>query len=276
MYKLITLDMDGTLLTSARTISDRTAAAIKEAARNGKTVALCTGRSVSEITDYVNRIPDVRYAICVSGGLVYDLWEKKPVYRGLMSPETVRAALRITDAEEPMIQFLEEELIVERSKCRNAETYHMGEYRELFDRIAIQVDDIHAFYEAAPFPVAKMNLYHKDTAAKERNRSRILASGLPVSLKDAEITSLEFSDRNVNKGEGLKKLCEHLGISVEETVSAGDAANDIDVLKTAGLPIAMGNAWPEIKKTVLERNGVIVSDNDHDGCAEAIEKYLLS
>lgn len=276
MYKLITLDMDGTLLNSARTISKRTAEAIKKAVQNGKTVALCTGRSVSELKDYVNLIPDVRYAICVSGGLLWDLWEKRPVYRGLMSPDTIRKAIHIADEEAPMIQFLETELIVERKQCLDAELYHMGEYRELFEKTAVMVDDIHAFYEAAPFPVAKMNLYHKDTAAKERNRARLIASGLPVTIKDAEITSLELSDQNVNKGQGLRKLCEYLDIPVSETISVGDAANDLDVLMTAGLPVAMGNAWAEIKKAVLERNGIIVSDNDHDGCAEVIENYLLN
>lgn len=276
MFRLITLDMDGTLLTSAQTISKRTSDAIHSAVQSGKTVALCTGRSVSELVDYVNQIPDVRYAICVSGGLVYDLWEKCPVYRNPMSVETVRAAIRIADAEAPMIQFLETELIVEREQCLHAELYHMGEYRELFDRIALMVEDIHAFYESAPFPVAKMNLYHKDTDAKERNRARLLAAGLPITIKDAEITSLELSDQNVNKGEGLRFLCRHLNIDISETISVGDAANDMDVLKTAGFPIAMGNAWQEIKNTVLARNGKIVSDNDHDGCAEAIEQYLLS
>lgn len=268
--------MDGTLLTSAMKISERTATAVKKAAQNGKTVALCTGRSVSELREYESVIPDVRYAICVSGGLIYDLRERCPVFRGLMSPETVRAAIRIADEEAPMIQFLETELIAEREQCMHAGLYHMGECRELFGRVALMVDDIHAYYETAPFPVAKMNLYHKDTTAKERTRARLLAAGLPIVMKDAEITSLELSDRNVNKGAGLRKLCEHLKIDVAETISVGDAANDMDVLKTAGLPVAMGNAWPEIKKAVLERNGVIVSDNDHDGCAEAIEKYLLS
>ena len=67
------------------------------------------------------------------------------------------------------------------------------------------------------------------------------------------------------------QLCEYLGIPVEETIAVGDADNDIEVLKTAGLAIAMGNAAEHVKAIA----DVMVADCDHDGCAEAIGKYLL-
>ena len=91
-------------------------------------------------------------------------------------------------------------------------------------------------------------------------------------LANAEQASLEISAVGVTKGTGLKKLCEHLGISLEETIAVGDADNDIDVLKTAGLSVAMGNANDTVKSIC----DVVVSDCDHDGCAEVIEKYLLN
>ena len=70
----------------------------------------------------------------------------------------------------------------------------------------------------------------------------------------------------------LKKLCEHLGLPLEQTIAVGDADNDTMALKTAGLSIAMGNATEPVKALA----DVIVADCDHNGCAEAIDKYLLA
>ena len=91
-------------------------------------------------------------------------------------------------------------------------------------------------------------------------------------MKNSEATGLEMNAKGVDKGTGLKQLCKHLGISIDETIVVGDADNDKEALGVAGLAIAMGNA----KESVKEIADVIVSDNDHDGCAEAIEKYLMS
>lgn len=90
-------------------------------------------------------------------------------------------------------------------------------------------------------------------------------------MLNAEDTSLEISPLGVTKGYGLKKLCKHLNIEVEQSIVVGDADNDLDVLKTAGLAVAMGNANANVKKIA----DVEVMDNDHDGVAEAIYKYLL-
>jgi hypothetical protein len=87
----------------------------------------------------------------------------------------------------------------------------------------------------------------------------------------SEIASLEISAQKVDKGIGLKKLCEYLGISIDETIAVGDGYNDLEALKAAGLSIAMGNAVEEIKEIA----DVVVADCDHDGCAQAIEQYLI-
>lgn len=275
MYRMITFDMDGTLLSSAQTITEKTSEAIHRACTAGKTVALCTGRSVSELKDYVNQLSDVRYAICVSGALVYDLREQKKLYSCCFPEKTVAEALILAGQEDTMVQFLEADLIAEKEKSMHADRYQIGEYIPLFARRALLVDDIRAYFAKARPAIAKINIYHRDTEARERTRERILAAGLPVTVKDSEITSLELSAPGINKGTGLQQLCSLLGISAAETISVGDAANDLDVLMTAGLPIAVDNAWPVIKSTVLARGGAVVADNDHDGCAEAIDRYLL-
>ena len=117
-----------------------------------------------------------------------------------------------------------------------------------------------------------MNCRHNTSSeARDRTQQRILDSNLEVELADAETTSLEISAKGIDKGIGLEKLCEYKNITLDEIIAVGDADNDIQAIKKAGLSIAMGNANENIKQLA----DVIVSDNDHDGCAEAIEKFLL-
>ena len=139
-------------------------------------------------------------------------------------------------------------------------------------QITDKLENIYNSFCEEPFPVLKLNLYHRDEASRARTVERIKAAGLETALALAESTSLECSAKGIDKGVGLKKLCEHLGLPLEQTIAVGDADNDTMALKTAGLAVAMGNATEPIKALA----DVIVADCDHNGCAEAIDKYLLA
>ncbi|WP_243114326.1 MULTISPECIES: HAD hydrolase family protein [Blautia] len=77
----------------------------------------------------------------------------------------------------------------------------------------------------------------------------------------------------MHKGIGLSRLCEYLHIPLSQTIVVGDADNDAAALQAAGLPVAMANAKDRIKALA---DVITMQDNDHDGCAEVIQKYLLS
>ena len=84
-------------------------------------------------------------------------------------------------------------------------------------------------------------------------------------------SSLEISAKGIDKGIGLEKLCEYLHLNMSQVVVVGDADNDAEAMKKAGLAVAMGNANDQIKKLA----DVIVSDNDHDGCKEVLERFFF-
>jgi hydroxymethylpyrimidine pyrophosphatase-like HAD family hydrolase len=100
---------------------------------------------------------------------------------------------------------------------------------------------------------------------------RIEEQGIPVGPAFSTANSLELSPKGVSKGAALVELCQLPGIPVEKGVAVGDSGNDLDMLRDAGLGIAMGNASSD----VLAAADVVVADNDHGGCAEAIYTYLL-
>ena len=132
-------------------------------------------------------------------------------------------------------------------------------------------EDIGRMYGENPFPAAKVNIYHKNSQSRDRTEERIRASGLEVAMARAETTSLELSAPGCDKGVGLEKLCACLNLPMEQTIVVGDADNDLEALKKAGLAVAMANAGEAIKAVA----DVVVADCDHDGCAEAVERYLL-
>ena len=271
-YELIAFDMDGTLLNSQKEITPRTLAALKKAAAAGKQIALSTGRCRPELTAYTALVPGIRYFICTSGALVYDVHEQKEIYKKPLEPELVRRLLEISKKEDLMVHLLDAESIVQTDQFESMGNYGMGVYKPMYERVVTVWDDLYEAYCAAPFPVEKVNFYHRDPEARERTKERLREAGLPVIMVNAEKGSLELSAEGVDKGAGLQKLCEYLKLPLDKTIAVGDADNDITILQKAGLAAAMGNALPNIKKLA----DVQVSDCDHDGCAEVIEKYLLA
>ena len=79
-------------------------------------------------------------------------------------------------------------------------------------------------------------------------------------------SSFLASSRGISKARGLQALCDHLGCTMDDVAMVGDADNDLEALAAVGMPVAMGNATPEVKS--LAR--LVVADNDHDGIAELI------
>ena len=271
MYKLIAFDMDGTLLNSEKKISDKTVEAINKAIEAGKIVILNTGRCPAELKEYREVLPRLRYVNCVSGALVYDYEEERSIYESPLSEEEVKTLIQIGKETDEMVHLMDITSVVEKDKVPRMNDYYMGVYQSMYEEVTTQVDNIYDYYVGNPYSVHKLNIYHHSKAARDHTRKAIKEAGLELEMKDSGATGLEMNAKGIDKGTGLKQLCHHLGISIEETIVVGDADNDKEALETAGLAVAMGNA----KESIKEISDVIVSDNDHDGCTEVIEKYIL-
>lgn len=271
-YQLIAFDMDGTLLDSSKTILSSSLTAISDAKKAGKTVILSTGRCLPELKEYLPQLSDVRYLNCVSGALVLDRKTNTAIYSHGLAPAICNQILSIVEHQDVMVHLLgETNSIIQRSHCQNMAHFGMGQYQGLFERNAEQWDNLFTQYRENPFSVAKLNLYFTTPESRQRIEQQILDEHIPVTMVHAEATSLEISAEGVSKAAGLRELCKHLNIPISETIAVGDAPNDLEILKAAGLSIAMGNSRQE----VLDLSDVVVSDCDHDGCAQAIYQYLL-
>lgn len=270
-YELIAFDMDGTLLNSNKKISEKSVLAIKKAIKQGKTVILNTGRCPAELNEYFEVLDEIQYLNCVSGALVYDRKRDKKIYTKTLDIKTIQKILDIASYEDDMVHLLTRESIIQKDNIDKMDTYHMSVYQDMYKRVTIKWNDLCKQYNESPFPVEKLNIYHASSDARNNTKQRILESGLEVEMAIAEKTSLEISAKGIDKGIGLEQLCEFLDIPLSKTIVVGDADNDKGAMKKAGLSIAMANANDDIKSLA----DVIVSDNDNDGCVEAIEEYLL-
>lgn len=270
LYKLIAFDMDGTLLNSEKKITPSTAEAVRRAMAQGILVVFNTGRCMAELREYFS-VLNVPYINSVSGALVLDRQTQQTVYSNALPVDVVTRILETVVSEDIMIHLLIQQSVVQRDCIPRMEHYHMGVYRPMYEKVADKWDNLYAQYLTDPFPVPKINLYHTSLDARADTRRKILAQNLPVEMVDAETCSLEISSRGIDKGIGLEKLCSHLNLSMSEVVVVGDADNDAGAMKRAGLSIAMGNANDRIKSIA----DALVSDNDHDGCREALERFFF-
>lgn len=267
--RLALFDMDGTLLDSRKSISDSVKQALKHACDQGIACAFGTGRSVAELSVYPELFSLLRYGVCESGALLYDFVQKKILSSSALPEEVVRRIGEVSAHTDMAMQFFAEgKAYIQEDHVEHIEQYQMGQYKELYRQIVIKPENILEELQKHPGKIEKINLFHK--SQEDRAKTRALVSDLQAEIVDSEITSLEFSPMGVSKGSGLMELGRILGADASECAAVGDANNDLPMLRTAGLSIAMGNANEEVKAIA----DVVVADNDHEGIAEAVDLML--
>lgn len=268
-YKLLAIDMDGTALTSTKKISPRTHAAIENLLKRGIHVVTSTGRGLAELVDYREDFRLMHYGILITGGIVYDFFKRTPIASHAVDEATMFKLIDFGLEERAMIHLLTlNDSIAREDDIQHMADFGMAVYRDIFNRICLRVDDFKQYIRDNPGKVSKVNLYHRDRAARDRNLARMSALNLSISF--TESNNLEASPKGINKASGLVELCDYLNVDIAETVAVGDGLNDREILQAAGVGVAMGNARDEIKQLA----DFVTLDNDHDGVAVAIEKFF--
>ena len=268
-YKLLALDMDGTTLDSKKRFPRETAKAIRELVSRGIHVAVATGRGLAELSDYREELSCTGYAIDISGGLVYDFHREEPLFFRSLPMEAALGILAAGEDEAAMVHLLTvRESVCRASDIQAMEHFGMAVYRDMYERVCCPQDDLAGYVREHADEVVKINLYHRSVESRQRNCDRLAPLGLTAMF--SEETGLEMSPEGITKARGLEVLCRHLGIGMEEVVAVGDAPNDVDILRLAGMPVAMGNATDEVKSVCRD----VVGDNDHNGVMDVITRYF--
>ena len=268
-YKLLAIDMDGTTLNSHKKISPKTSAAISDLLKRGVHVVASTGRGISEMSDYRDDFRLMRYAILISGGLVYDFVDNAPVTIHPVDEEIMFKLIDFGLEERAMVHLLTlHDSVAREEDIQNMAAFNMSIYFDMFNRICVRVDDFKQYIREHPGEVIKVNLYHRDKSSCAKNFERMKNFNLSIAFPEGN--NIEATPIGITKASGLIELCKFLNIDLAETVAIGDGDNDKEILQAAGIGAAMGNATDEIKKIA----DFITLDNDHDGVAAVIEKFF--
>lgn len=270
--RLIGFDLDGTLLTSDKRITEFTKRMLKMAIEQGVEVLPATGRPLGGIPQEILDFPGIRYAVTANGARIMDIKENKPVYENLLSVETASRVLDVFEQYDALREMnyggigYAEERVLERIGDFFSEA-PMADYM-LSTRVPIK--NVREKLLAENRSVDKLQAVFADVEAKNRALRNL------HEIKDIEVTgaltnNIEVNAKGVNKGKSLLHLGSMLGIAREEIMAFGDGANDLDMMIEAGCGVAMENATDEIKAAA----DFVTVSNDNDGVAKVIEKYVL-
>lgn len=237
--------------------------AVREAQARGVRVCLATGRIWLSAQQYFVRLGADPPAILYNGGLVYDFRTDTVLRRVHLDYARARAVLEIL-REFPQVQ----------PHLYAGDRVFTGRVNELTDRYrrkdGIQVEEVGDLVAFLPPDPMKILIVGARTDL-EHAVARIQTIPMPINMVFSEETYLEILPVGSSKGVALEFVAARLGIPLAEVIAVGDNLNDLEMLRTAGLGVAMGNA-PEALRTAAD---IVTRSNDEEGFRDVIERFVL-
>lgn len=291
MYKLIAIDLDGTLLNSYGEISPRNLEAIKKAKEKGIKVVIASGRVIKSVENIANELDIDKKIICGNGAIIYDREKKEIEYDKFLGKQKTLQIMKICEENSIYYNVYTTRGIMGKSLNYNLLFYnHENSKKPESKQTKINiVQDMYSYIENSEnddylkINIADNNKIIFDNIIKKLKNIKDV-DVLDVShmakkfiehggeMVPIEYYYTEVSSNNVNKWIAIEKLIQQYDIKPEEVIAIGDNVNDIEMIENAGVGVVMGNGAPYIK----EKANLVVSNNDEDGVAEAIEKLLLN
>ncbi|MGF1722375.1 Cof-type HAD-IIB family hydrolase [Vibrio kyushuensis] len=268
MYKLIALDMDGTLLNSEKQISELTKKAISSARDKGVKVVLASGRPIDGMVDKLQELNiegNDEFVLYYNGSMVKELGSQKVIHRHIISGKSAKQVAKLAEQLNLNVHAF--------SEVHGLITPVNSEYTQLEATInGLTITEMDFDTLEDNHPIIKVMI------VGEANKLTQAISDIPSSFyNDYTIVQsapffLEFLSLGSNKGLGIEAIAKHLNIDSSEIICVGDAENDNHMIKFAGLGVAMENAMDETKALA----DYIAPSNDHDGVADVINKFILT
>ncbi len=262
-YRLLCTDIDGTLVNGRKEIPPRTAAAIRAAFAQGKTVTLATGRMPGALGRFAGAVPGTTPLICGNGAALYRAGDGAWLRHNPMSRETTMELLRRgRERGADMVLWQRDTLWLEGDEERRR-WYERG-----VNHVSLPMED---FFLRSEGGASKLLYFGAPEAARqwERELTEGQVPGAEGFTSDAG--TLEIVRADVDKGCGVRQCGELLGVPVMEIIAVGDGRNDIPMLRAAGLAAAMENAGADVKAEAE----IVIPSNEEEGVAWLIEHYLL-
>ncbi|WP_341302116.1 sugar-phosphatase [Lysinibacillus sp. FSL H8-0500] len=269
MYKLLAIDMDGTLLNEHHEVTIEVREALDEVRRKGVKVVLCTGRPLAGVQSYIKELQldgEEDFIIINNGAIVQNTSTNEVISKQFLNYQDLTLIHQISYELQTPMHFFDENCLYTTNKLISPYTVYEAYVTKIpfrytaFDDVPRDIEIPKAMFIDEP-ALLNQTIERIPAIMKERY---MLVKSMPFYL--------EILHKEVNKGAAIKQLAEKLGIQREEVLAIGDNANDLSMIQFAGCGVAMGNAIPAIKAIADYET----TSNNENGVARAIYDLLLT
>jgi Cof subfamily protein (haloacid dehalogenase superfamily) len=271
-YKLICIDMDGTLLNDQKTISEGNIKAIRLANEKGVRIAVCTGRIFTS-ADFFSELLGVKSPVIASNGAyIMEKHKDEVVYKATLGVERCKKLLSVFRQHDIYPHYYTSDTVFTEKLIYSSSFYTevnktLPKHKQVKIVVVKDWDEVFHKYEKEIF---------KGIGVDEDIEKIQKAKASVRDMEEFEVVSSHFDNfeamnRGVSKGNACKILADYYGIAREKVICIGDSENDLSMIKFAGLGVAMGNADEDVKAAAQ----YITDSNNCDGVAKAIEKFVL-
>lgn len=275
--KLVALDLDGTLFDNSSHISERNLTAIRAITDKEIHVVISTGRPFEGIPFDQIKGTGINYAITANGSGIYEISTGKCLYENAMDEELVTPILNfLLTRDIHMDAFIGGKGYTPVQCVETAQKLTVpSSIKNYIITTRTRLDNILQFIHENQLKVQKMTLNFypaaDGTLIDRETVRKFLVSNPSITTVCGGYNNLEFTRADANKGVGLRKLAEILGVNPDATMAIGDTENDLAIIEAAGIGVAMGNATDAVKA----RADYVTTTNTKDGVAAAIEHFIL-
>ncbi len=260
--RLVATDLDGTLLRSDKTISERTSVLLRRLQAAGVAIVLISARPPRSLRQFARASNIGGLAICCNGAIVYDLDQGCLLQQRSLTSQQVTHLITLLQSFLPDLSFAAEN--GESVSCEAA-------FYASCANNDPQQQHIANIAEICQLSQTKILVHHATLLADELHEQIApLLDSSTYSVTYSGLDFLEIASVGVNKGEALEALCTQLGIAAHSVVAFGDMPNDLPLLQWAGLGVAVANAHP----LILQSADVITFSNEEDGVAYLLEQLI--
>lgn len=271
--KLIAIDMDGTLLTSDKELTEENRKILFAAAQKGIEIVPTTGRLYRAIPDAVRELPFIHYAILSNGAQVYDVKNDRVIAKTELDWQV---AVDIMTYLDPLPLLYDcyidgKGYMSEHFFPRIEEMVPNVHFKKMYYELRTPVPELKAYLREKQVPLQKMLFATTDPALRQELLDTLEKKFPEILLTTSMPFNGEINHRDAHKGGALRQLADYLALSMENVMAIGDGSNDLTMLSVAGLPVAMENGIDEAKKLAK----YITASCDDNGVAKAIQKFCL-
>jgi len=288
MYKLVAIDLDGTMLNQYGIVTEKTKQAIEKVQQKGIEVIIASGRPIDSIKTIAKEIKSEKYFISGNGAIIYDIAKGEIIYKNTLKKQKVLEIVKICEENSIYYNIYTEKEIVAKSLQCNVLYYHKeNAFKKEEEKTHINiVDNVYDYIANRNENIVKITICDNnqtifnsiirklkeveeieilDVSHMSRKIIRQGTEEIPI-----EYFYTEISAKNVDKWNAIEYLKEKMNIKTEEIIAIGDNINDKNMIEKAGLGIAMGQSHPGIKAIANQ----ITTSNIEDGVAQALEVLI--